>query len=298
MSRKRPVVIAKDGLRARESGAWGKQKLEFIDRFGPPALNVTKSKRQRVYLDLFAGPGLNVARDGGGEEFDGSPLRALKMHAPGNPDVCFTDAILVNRVLPDHEALTERVARLVASGECRIPLNRIRLVHADANEALPAIMDSIPRFDYVFTFADIEGIKEWPWRSVENLKALGHQSVDLYMLFPIRQAFQRLMSFKLEYLERYAPRFDAFFGSEEWRECLPARITNSHTKAFLLCLEAVYLRRLKTRWNHARIVRTVYEVGDKCLYKMLFASNNAVAAKLVKWEEGAGDPPPLEFDFT
>jgi three-Cys-motif partner protein len=288
------VVTAGDGLRARESGAWGKQKLEFIDRFGPPALAVTKSKRRRVYLDLFAGPGMNVVRDGGGEEFEGSPLRALQMHARGNPSVCFTDAILVNSDVADHEALIQRVNRLVEQGLSRIPLSQIRLIHADANMALPAIMRSIPPLDYVFAFADIEGIKEWPWESVECLKRLGHKSVDLYMLFPIRHSLQRLMAFQPEYLERYAARFDSFFGCEEWRNCLGQRTTSAQTPAFLVCLQDLYLRRLKSLWNLARVVRTVNSIGDRCLYKMLFASNNDVAKELIDWEQ-RGDQTELGF---
>ena len=87
------LVLASDGLIARNSGSWGKQKLSFIDDFGPAALEATERKIHRVYLDLFAGPGRN--KDGeAGEEFVGSPVRALPMTAPEKPAIHFTDAML------------------------------------------------------------------------------------------------------------------------------------------------------------------------------------------------------------
>lgn len=45
---------------ARKNGEYAEEKLDFLDRFLPPALNMTASKPQRWYVDLFAGPGLSV----------------------------------------------------------------------------------------------------------------------------------------------------------------------------------------------------------------------------------------------
>src|SRR6185503_18513669 len=55
-----PDVIAQDGLPARDSGRWGLTKLSFLDDYCPAALQATKRKLQRCYVDLFAGPGINV----------------------------------------------------------------------------------------------------------------------------------------------------------------------------------------------------------------------------------------------
>jgi hypothetical protein len=88
-------LLAADGLRARDNGAWGKEKLAFLDYFGPVALRATERKRHRHYVDLFAGPGINKVRQSS-EEFDGSPLRAIEMRADGRQDIHFTDVWCLN----------------------------------------------------------------------------------------------------------------------------------------------------------------------------------------------------------
>ena len=55
-----PTRIASDGLRARENGEWAVTKLLFLDRFGPTAIDATRRKHNRVFVDLFAGPGMNI----------------------------------------------------------------------------------------------------------------------------------------------------------------------------------------------------------------------------------------------
>ena len=38
------VVKAKDGLRARDSGTWGRTKLEFLDYYCPAAIQATEKR--------------------------------------------------------------------------------------------------------------------------------------------------------------------------------------------------------------------------------------------------------------
>jgi len=75
-SRYRPSTI--DGLPARISGQWAKEKLKYLDKY-MHLFNVGMKNRwhNRVFLDLLAGCGKCVDEDTG-EEFDGSPLRAIK----------------------------------------------------------------------------------------------------------------------------------------------------------------------------------------------------------------------------
>ena len=93
--RREAWVTGSDGLIARNSGIWAKDKLSFLDEFGPHALLATRKKRQRWYVDLFAGPGVNVDHEDTHQEFEGAALRALKMVAPSDPSVHFTDMVLV-----------------------------------------------------------------------------------------------------------------------------------------------------------------------------------------------------------
>lgn len=73
-------VIAPDGLIARVNGPWAKVKLSFLGEYGPVALKATMRKATRVYVDLFAGPGLNsLTGTGAGQIIEGSPLRAIEL---------------------------------------------------------------------------------------------------------------------------------------------------------------------------------------------------------------------------
>ena len=118
------VTSEHDGLRARKSGLWARDKLSFLDDFVPPALQATgctpRPKRQRWYVDLFAGPGRNVHVKSG-TEFEGSAIRVLPMSAQRNPAVHFTHAAIVNKDRDDQAALVERIRRLREKGLVPIP---------------------------------------------------------------------------------------------------------------------------------------------------------------------------------
>ena len=75
---------ARDGLPARVSGPWTQEKLTYVEKYAFAFMRAMAPKRKAgkwsklVYLDLLAGPWRGIDRDSGAE-FDGSPLRALKI---------------------------------------------------------------------------------------------------------------------------------------------------------------------------------------------------------------------------
>ena len=76
--------LATDGLPARVSGPWTREKLTYVEKYASAFMRAMAPKRKSgkwaelVYIDLLAGPGRGIDRDTG-VEFDGSPLRALKV---------------------------------------------------------------------------------------------------------------------------------------------------------------------------------------------------------------------------
>jgi three-Cys-motif partner protein len=277
-----PQATANDGLRARVNGEWGETKLSFLDHYGPTALDATERKVRRVYADLFAGPGCNV-REPGGPEFEGGALRALKMRGARFPVVSFTDAALVNLNRLDHEALEQRVARLVDGGECLVPRDRIEIRRADANDCLPELLSRFHRLDYILAFADIEAPKQWPWTSVEALKAQGHQSIDLYMLFPLEMGINRLLAYDEADRERHGPVLTRFFGNDRWREVVGRRPTSAQAPELRRSLEELYLSQLRQLWTHADKVMNVRLRGQQGLYLMLFASDHEAGQRIAQW---------------
>ena len=99
---------ARDGLPARVSGPWSQGKLTYVQRYATAFMTAMGPKRKPgqwsdlVYLDFLAGPGLGIDRKTG-VEFDGSPLRALRV-IPAFDRLVFSD------VQPKHvEALKQRI---------------------------------------------------------------------------------------------------------------------------------------------------------------------------------------------
>lgn len=275
-------LLASDGLRARDNDAWGRQKLDFLDRYVPGAMRATQRMPTRVYVDLFAGPGKNVER-GTGYEFDGSPMRMLRVHAPGDPRLGFTDAVFVNESKRDHLALDTRVQRMHADNQCRIAASRRRVLQGDANLVVPQIMSAIHPRSYVFVFADIEAPKQWPWTTVQAIKAGGHSAVDFYMLFPLDMAIPRLASYQRQQADRYATILTTFFGTRDWRDIAKRRVTSAHSQEFRRDIEALYVSQLHTLWRHVESVEVVKRRGAHFLYRMLFATNHPAGLNLSRW---------------
>src|SRR5213075_2593676 len=96
------------------------------------------------------------------------------------------------------------VERLVKSGRSRLDLENIDLISNDANRAVSQVLRGIPKRAYVLVFADMEAPKQWPWESMRALKAQGHESVDLYTLFPLDMAIVRLLAYRRDHADRYA----------------------------------------------------------------------------------------------
>lgn len=78
---------ANDGLPARVSGPWTQEKLAYLERYAQTFMTAMGPKRtpgqwsELAYMDFLAGPGRGIDRKTGAE-FDGSPLRGLKVTPP------------------------------------------------------------------------------------------------------------------------------------------------------------------------------------------------------------------------
>lgn len=280
-----PEYFAADGLRARGNGVWAKDKLSFLDDYGPVALQATRGMRDRWYIDLFAGPGINVDKHNVRDEWPGSALRAVRMHGTVDVTRGFEHAVLVNRDRRDHAALVARMDRLAGLGQLVTPRSGIDVVQGDSNTLVASIMRRIHPRAYAFVMADIEAPSQLPWSTVEALRAHGHRSVDLYVLFPLDMGLNRMLSHNVDSLEQCAPTLNAFFGCEDWRPIWERRqrreIRGSVMRTELMKL---YIRRLKAvPWRHAGVARYVKRKGRAGLYHMLYATDHDVGGKLARW---------------
>jgi three-Cys-motif partner protein len=278
-------ILAPDGLLARKNGPWAKLKLSFLDHYGPIALKATTKKKTRVYVDLFAGPGINALTGSStGQFIDGSPLRALELRTQDVSALSFTDAFFVNFDEDDDLALRQRVASRLREGRSQIHEKRIRFLRGKADHVLSSILKAVHTDAYMFVFADPESPSQLPWRAVEALrKYAGHRSVDLYMLFPCDMGLNRMLAYTHEAIEANAAATSSFYGGEEWRACLAHRRSDALRADFNRCLETTYLNKLRTVWKNADTICEVAREDGQRLYKMLFAAEHPAATEIARW---------------
>jgi three-Cys-motif partner protein len=139
--------------------------------------------------------------------------------------------------------------------------------------------------DYLWVFADLEGPRQFPFASVETLRRRRHESVDLYVLFPLQMGILRLAPYSRTDLDRYAPILTAFFGTDEWRRIIERRRT-SDPERIHACrreLENLYIRQLGLHWRYVDRVCEVRTTGRRGLYRMLFATDHKAGKRIAQW---------------
>ena len=273
----RDVTVAKDGLLARKTGDYAREKLDWLEEYFRAALSATTKKLDRAYVDLFAGPGVNLS---GRLEFEGSPLRALRARGGGQRGPAFTEAFLVNADLAQHQALQKRVSHLVERGESTVSSDKTTLIHGDANLEISGIMQRLHSDAYVFVFADLERPSQFPWKSVEALKAHGHSSVDFYVLFPLEMGIRRRLPYSTGHVLGGGADLTAFFGTDEWKRILSDRTTGSQSPQFHRGITQLYCAQLQKHWDSAKPVLEVNLRGQHGLYRMLFATSHEAAERI------------------
>jgi three-Cys-motif partner protein len=192
-SQYRPSVV--DGLPARVSGDWAREKLTYLSKY-MSIFNVgMKNKWRRVYLDLLAGPGRCI--DDAGLEFDGSPVLAINSREP------FSDVVLVEGQSDLATALRQRVGgrATVISGNCNDP------------EVIGELRKSLGHGTLGLAFVDNLGLDV----GLETLRALSDGpdvKVDFCITFHLGDLKRNLRG-ALAGVD--ADRWTAFFGGEGWR---------------------------------------------------------------------------------
>lgn len=158
-------------LPARVSGPWSREKLPYVERYAGAFMTAMAPKRKAaqwselVYMDFLAGPGLGIDRKSGAE-FDGSPLRALRV-TPAFDRLVFSDVHPKNV-----EALKHRIA---AADRSRVD---VRL--GDCHDVARDVVAKLSHRTLGLAFVDPEGF-EVQFRLFQTLAA---RRIDVLYLFP------------------------------------------------------------------------------------------------------------------
>jgi three-Cys-motif partner protein len=273
-----------DGLPARGSGEWVKEKLFYIQRY-IDTFEIAmrrKSWRQRNYIDLFSGPGKCVIR-GTDDYILGSPLLEL------NTQYTFTDYYFCDLEQLNIDCLTER------SKGSKVPQNHIHYLAGDANQKVIDIVEDIEQTDKVFikgvgsclnlAVLDPEGL-ELEWTTVEALGKM--KTMDLIIHYSqngLTRNLEKYVSLSEDTI------IDRFFGDREWRVVYK----NSLSKK-----ETVGIHRMLVDYYKSKLVKMGYIVindqqqtvreplirnteKNAPLYRLIFASKHPLGNKI--WNE-------------
>jgi three-Cys-motif partner protein len=202
------IRLAQDGLPARVSGRWTQEKLTYVERYAAAFMRAMAPKRrvgrwsELVYVDLLCGPGRGIDRDTGAE-FDGSPLRAIRI-TPGFDRLFFADLrarnvdALRRRIPPEH----------LARADLRV---------GDCNTVAEEVVRQLPSRALGLAFIDPQGFEA----TFRLFQTLATRRLDVLFLFPSGIGIVRN-------LRRFAKQahspMDDLWGGREWRGLPPARL--------------------------------------------------------------------------
>lgn len=252
------LKLGSNGLPARPSGEWAKEKLWYLERYVEIFNSGQKNNwPDRAFVDLLAGPGVCRIRDGQ-EEFDGSPLIALKSKTP------FTQVILVEENAGLAAALRVRTQQpdlrptpIILEGNCNDPA------------IVAEIHSRVTTKTLAFCFIDLLGFNV----AYDTIRTLVRdRRIDLVVTFPeggITRNAPLAGSIQAESWTR-------FFGTDDWKrvlaECAMGR-RNKDPQIELALLYARQLERLDYQVNFLH--ETMKNTKRVPLYRPLFASKHA-----------------------
>jgi three-Cys-motif partner protein len=265
-----------NSLRLDEVGEWSEFKLEIVKEYASAYSSILNAQKDlsHIYVDAFAGAGVHISKETG-LYIPGSPLNALHVE-PRFDEYHFVD-IDSHKVALLNELIGNRADVHIHQGDC----NKVLL-----EEILPGVEYKL--FKRALCVLDPYGM-HLNWEVIEVAGKMG--TIDLFINFPIadinRNALRRDQS---KVSENSATRFSNFWGDESWRDIAfrPRRQNNFFEEEYekitnkeLVEAFCVRLREI-AGYKHVAEPIDMRNSNNATVYYLLFASQKAVAAKIIK----------------
>jgi len=189
--------LGSDSLPVRDSGAWAKEKLYYLERY-LDIFSVGMAKKwpgKLYYADLFAGPGQCIMRDTN-EEIDGSPLIALKFN--------FAKYFFFEADEQNYKALVSRV-------KTRSPEKDVLAIHGDCNQEIDQVEP--PPGSLGLAFIDPTGVSPIAFETIRKMTA--NQKIDLIINFHEGMGVRMNIH---QHTKKEGSALSDFIGSNQWRE--------------------------------------------------------------------------------
>lgn len=169
---------------------------------------------QLIYIDAFAGTGYNIPKKHRDTQdlllpefseqetlkfIEGSATIALRIEPP------FDKYIFIEQ----HRKRFTELQKL----KDEFPSHNIEVVKADANEYIKSICERQWRLERAVLFLDPFGMQV-TWDTIEAIA--GTKAIDLWLLFPLGVAVNRLLKKDAQIPDMWRQKLDAMFGETSW----------------------------------------------------------------------------------
>lgn len=196
-----------DSLHMNEVGGWARDKYRLVHLYMSLFSTGMKDKwDERVYIDLYAGAGLNRIR-GTGTVLAGSPVLALRVPHPFDKYIfCEEDPEALN-------ALKERVKRIA-------PDANVVFINGDCNAKVRVIREEIPRASPGHTVLGLCFVDPYDLGiKFETLRQLSAARLDFLCLLALYMDANRNYAL---YTGEKSRKVDELMGTPDWRNAWKA----------------------------------------------------------------------------
>lgn len=204
-------------------GDWTQEKLERVRKYLAAYVQIMKGKPYSyTYIDAFAGTGYINKREKDNITDEESQLVLPELVEPEVRNFIEGSVRTALRVDPGFkkyifiEKDREKVSQL-KSIENDFPAHagNIEIICGDANKAVLEICDRSWRHSRAVIFLDPYGM-QIPWSTIEKIAST--KAIDLWYLFPIGVAINRLLKKNGDISNSVRNRLDQTFGEPDWFE--------------------------------------------------------------------------------
>ena len=269
-------------------GNWTQEKLARLRKYLDAYMKIMGKRRDYfkvAYIDAFAGTGYRTQKQ------ESSPQKALLPEFTATEQE-FLDgsARIALQTQPPFDTyifIEKDPQRALELGELRKEYSQfdIRIVNADANRYLQELCEKRWHKHRAVLFLDPYGMQV-EWRTIE---AIAHtQAIDLWILFPLGIAVNRLLRKDGQIDEADSKRLDTFFGTHDWydafykREVRPTLFGEEEhirKQATIQAIADYFIGRLQTIFaGVAPNPLPLYNSRNNPLYLLCFAASNPKGA--------------------
>lgn len=206
-------------------GRWTEEKLERLKKYLAAYTKIFRANERASYLrttfvDAFAGTGTYTATKESSQASAVEPSDVYDEDAAAFQKGSARIAIEVEPSFDHYLFIDKKTSHIQELEKLRVQFpdkaNRIKVVQGDSNEVLRNWCHQLNRQkNRAVVFLDPYGTAV-EWRTIEVIAQT--QVVDLWLLFPLGQAVNRLLTKSGPPPQAWSNRLTTLFGTEEWKE--------------------------------------------------------------------------------